>query len=292
MDNAQLLLNLALEGIATGSIYALVAIGFSLLWWLGDLVHLAHGGVLLASGYGMFYVLSALGWPIWIAFPAGIAVAIVAGFAIDRLIYLPMLARGSSEMALLTASLGALIVFEYALTLLFGPEGVTLDAGTLRTPLTPELLAVDRYAVIAVGGTLLLFGGVTLFMRLSATGKAMRAVAENRELARVLGMDTRAVYRKTSMLAAGLVAPASILLLHSTGMAPHESLHIVLVAAVIAILGGRGSILGALVGGLFIGLVESVMQWQFAAGWRQLVTFSVLYVLLLIRPQGLFGAKA
>src|SRR3954463_12028003 len=116
MDNAQLLLNLALEGIATGSIYALVAIGFSLLWWLGDLVHLAHGGVLLASGYAMFYVLSALGWPLWIACPApvwpicfaspaGIAVPFVVGFAIDRLIYLPMLARGSSEMALLTASL-------------------------------------------------------------------------------------------------------------------------------------------------------------------------------------------
>lgn len=292
MDNAQLLLNLALEGIATGSIYALVAIGFSLLWWLGDLVHLAHGGVLLASGYAMFYVLSALGGPIWIAFPAGIAAAIVLGLALDRLMYLPMLARGSSEMALLTASLGALIVFEYALTLLFGPEGVTLDAGDLRTPLTPDLLAVDRYAVIAVGGTLALFAGVMLFMRTTATGKAMRAVAENRELARVLGMDTRAVYRRASMLAAALVAPASILLLYSTGITPHESLHIVLVAAVIAILGGRGSILGALVGGLFIGLAESVMQWQFAAGWRQVVTFSVLYVLLLIRPQGLFGANA
>ena len=291
MGNAELLLNLALEGIATGSIYALVAIGFSILWWLGDLVHLAHGGVLLGAGYAMFYVLSALGWPMWVAFPAGVAVAIVLGYGVDRLIYLPMLARGSSEMALLTASLGALIVFEYALTLLFGPEGVTLDAGALRTPLSPALLAVDRYAVIAVGGTLLLFGGVTLFMRVTATGKAMRAVAENRELARVLGMDTRGVYRKASMLAAALVAPASILLLHSTGITPHESLHIVLVAAVIAILGGRGSILGALVGGLFIGLAESLMQWQFSAGWRQVVTFSVLYVLLLARPQGLFGAR-
>jgi branched-chain amino acid transport system permease protein len=292
MDNANLLLNLVLEGIATGSIYALVAIGFSLLWWLGDVVHLAHGGILLAAGYAMFYVLSVLGWPIAAAFPAGIALAVVLGVAVDRVIYAPMLARGSSEMALLTASLGVLIVFEYALTLLFGPEGVTLDAGALRTPLTPGLLAVDRYAVLAVGGTLALFLGVATFMRYSAAGKAMRAVAENRELARVLGMDTRSVQRKATMLAAALVTPAAMLLLYSTGMAPHESLHLVLVAAVIAILGGRGSILGALVGGLLIGLAESVMQWQFAAGWRQLVTFSVLYVLLLARPQGLFGVKA
>jgi branched-chain amino acid transport system permease protein len=292
MDSANLLLNLVLEGIATGSIYALVAIGFSLLWWLGDIVHLAHGGVLLGAGYAMFYVLSVLGWPILLAFPAGIALAVVLGVLVDRVIYAPMLERGSSEMALLTASLGVLIVFEYALTLLFGPEGVTLDAGALRTPLTPSLLAVDRYAVLAVGGTLALFLGVGAFMRYSATGKAMRAVAENRELARVLGMDTRAVQRKATMLAAALVTPAAMLLLFSTGMAPHESLHLVLVAAVIAILGGRGSILGALVGGLLIGLAESVMQWQFAAGWRQLVTFSVLYVLLLVRPQGLFGAKA
>jgi branched-chain amino acid transport system permease protein len=94
------------------------------------------------------------------------------------------------------------------------------------------------------------------------------------------------------MLSAALVAPAAILLLHSTGVAPTEALHIVLVAAVIAILGGRGSIAGALVGGLLIGLAESVMQWQFAAGWRQVIAFTFLYVLLLVRPQGLFGAKA
>jgi branched-chain amino acid transport system permease protein len=292
MDSASLLLNLALEGIATGSIYALVAIGFSLLWWLADLVHLAHGGVMLASGYAMFYVLTKLGWPIWAAFMAGVAAAIVLGLLVDHLIYAPMLARGSSEMALLTASLGALIVLEYALTIAFGPEGVTLDAGELRVPFSTALLAVDRYAVIAVGGTLALFAGVAAFMRYSATGKAMRAVAENRELARVLGMDTLAILRRATMLSAALVAPAAILLLHSTGVAPTEALHIVLVAAVIAILGGRGSIAGALVGGLLIGLAESVMQWQFAAGWRQVIAFTFLYVLLLVRPQGLFGAKA
>ena len=204
-----------------------------------------------------------------------------------------MLARGSSEMALLTASLGALIVLEYALTIAFGPAGVTLDAGALRTPLAPEVFpALDRYSLLAIGGTLVVFLAVAAFMRFAPTGKAMRAVAENRELARVLGMDTAAVHRHATLLAAVLVVPAAILLLHNTGIAPYESLHVVLVAAVVAILGGRGSIAGALLGGLLIGLAESLMTWQFASGWRQVVTFGFLYVLLLVRPQGLFGARA
>jgi branched-chain amino acid transport system permease protein len=288
-----LLANLVIEGITTGSIYALVAVGFSLLWWLADIVHLAHGGVMLAAGYLMFYALSVLGWPLPAALVAGLAGAIVLGLAVDVLLYQPMHARGSSEMAMLTASLGALIVLEYGLTIVFGPEGVTMDAGTLRTPLFPDgLAAIDRYSVLVVGTTLAVFAGVLAFVRYSATGKAMRAVAENRELARVLGMSVRGVQRKATVLAAALVVPAGILLLHNTGIAPHDALHVVLVAAVIAILGGRGSIVGALVGGLLIGVAESAMQWQFAAGWRQFVTFGFLYVLLLVRPQGLFGARA
>jgi branched-chain amino acid transport system permease protein len=288
-----LLINLVIEGVATGSIYALVAVGFSMLWWLADIVHLAHGGVMLAAGYVMFYALSVLGWPLPAALAVGLGGAIVLGLAVDALLYQPMHKRGSSEMATLTASLGALIVLEYGLTIVFGPEGVTLDAGGLRTPLLPEgLPSIDRYSLLVVGTTLAVFLAVAGFVRHTATGKAMRAVAENRELARVLGMSVVTVQRKATMLSAALVVPAGILLLHNTGIAPHDALHVVLVASVIAILGGRGSIAGALVGGLLIGIAESVMQWKFAAGWRQFVTFGFLYILLLVRPQGLFGAKA
>lgn len=288
-----LLVNLVIEGIATGSIYALVAVGFSILWWLADIVHLAHGGVMLGAGYVMFYTLSVLGWPLWVALAAGLIGAVVLGLAVDALLYQPMRSRGSSEMALLTASLGALIVLQYGLTILFGPEGVTLDAGQLRTPLLPEgLPAIDRYSVLVVGTTLAVFLAVAGIVRHTATGKAMRAVAENRELARVLGMSVLAIQRKATVLAAALVVPAGILLLHNAGITPHDALHVVLVASVIAILGGRGSIAGALVGGLLIGIAESVMQWKFAAGWRQFVTFGILYVLLLVRPQGLFGHKS
>ncbi len=290
MGSGTLLLNLFLDGVTTGAVYALIAVGFSLLWWLADIVHLAHGGIMLAAGYAIFFTVSGLGLPLPLGIVAGLAAAVLLGLAMDNLVYQPMRARGSSEMTLLTASLGALIVLEYGLTLAFGPEGVAIDAGALRAPVLPGILpAVDYYAVVTVAVTLAVFLGLAAFIRHTAIGKAMRAVAENSTLAEVIGLRALHVQRMATIVAAALVTPAAALLLYSNGVAPSDALRVVLIAATIAIIGGRGSIAGALLGGLLVGVAEAVMQWKFSAGWRQMVTFGFLYLILLWRPQGLFG---
>ena len=120
----------------------------------------------------------------------------------------------------------------------------------------------------------------------------LRAIATNLDLAKGIGIRTSLGTQQVAALAAILTMPSAIFLLFSTGLAPNESLHVVLVAAVTAILGGRGSLSGALIAGLMVGVAESVASWQFATGWRQLITFVVLYVVVLIRPQGLFGKLA
>lgn len=291
MEKLILFINLLTDGITTGSLYALVAIGFSLLWWLVDVVHLAHGGVVIAAGYAGYIVVAYAGLPVWAGVIFAIVVAVILGLLIDRLAYQKLLARGSGEMGMLTVSLGILICLEYALTLAFGPEGVMLDAGALRLPLLMETgLVFDSYSIIVIASVIVIFAGLAIFMRRSRMGKSMRAVAENADLAKVLGISTVKVTLFASALSAALGAPAAMVYLFNRGVQPHDAMHIVLMAAIVAIIGGRGSIVGALIGGLLIGVAESVMVWFFAAGWREVMTFGLLYVLLLVRPQGLFGS--
>src|SRR5215467_5938314 len=207
MGSSVLLLNLLFDGLVLGCIYGLMGIGFSLLWWISGIVHLAHGGVMLAGGFALYVAFGALGLPFVLAFPLACVLALAAGLALDRFLYKPLIARGTDEMGLLTASLGTLITMQYALTLIFGPQGVTMDADRLRAP-----LVFDLFAVLAIAATALIFVGLWFLMAHTRIGREMRAVAENRDLARILGTDIRAVQTLVGAVAAALVMPAAAFL--------------------------------------------------------------------------------
>jgi branched-chain amino acid transport system permease protein len=289
VSSASLLLNLVVEGLVQGCIYALLAIGFSLLWWVVGIVHLAHGGVTLAGGLIIYLVFERFGLPLPVAVAVGALAAVATGMLINSAIYAPLLKRNTDEMGLLTASLGALIVIEYVLTIAFGPDGTSLDAMSWRRPITPSLPVFDRFAAFILVSTCAIFVALHLVMVRTELGRRLRAIASNPELAQIVGVRTTVATRHATAIAALLSLPAAAFLLFSTGLAPNEALHIVLVSAVIAIIGGRGSLPGALLAGLAVGVAESVAAWQLSTGWRQLVTFSVLYLVLLVRPQGLFS---
>jgi branched-chain amino acid transport system permease protein len=290
VSTSSLLLNLLVEGLVQGCIYALMAVGFSLLWWVSGIVHLAHGGVTLAGGLMVFLALDALGAPFALSLMVGGASAIGLGLLINSAIYSPLLARQTDEMGLLTASLGALIVIEYVLTITFGPDGITLDPSSWRRPVLPaHLPAFDRFSVLILSSTAAIFIALHLLMARTEVGRRLRGIASNPELAKIIGLQTSRATQQVTALAAVLSLPASVFLLFSTGLAPNEALHLVLVSAVIAIIGGRGSLLGALVAGVVTGVAESMATWQLSTGWRQLVTFTLLYFVLLLRPQGIFA---
>ncbi|SFU21807.1 branched-chain amino acid ABC transporter permease [Mesorhizobium sp. YR577] len=290
MSSYSLLANLIVDGFVTGCIYAMVAIGFSLTWWVSNVVHLAHGGVLIAAGLALYLFVGVFGVPLPLGVVGALAVAVLLGLGTHRLIYQPLKDRRTEEMGMLTASLGALIVIEYTLVMAFGLDGATLDAGDMRMPLAPKVvLVLDAFAVATVATTALVFIALIWFMHRTVHGKRMQAVAQNSDLAQVLGIDIPGVARQAAVVSAALVVPAAGFMLYSTGVRPIDALHIVLVAAIVAIIGGRGSIVGALVAGILVGIAESATVWYLAAGWRLLVTFVILYAVLLFRPQGLFG---
>lgn len=292
MDTTMLLLNLVVDGVTLGCVYALLAVGFSLLWWIAGIMHVAHGAVMLAGGFAVYASFAIAGTGLPLSLVAGGVVAIGLGVAFETFLYRPLHRRRTDEMGILTASLGALIFVEYVATIVFGPDGAALDAGALRSPLFGSSILIDGFSVMIVGVTFGLFLCLGVILTRTRIGREMRAMASNADLAVVLGVNTSAVNAAAAAIAAALCLPAAAFLLFNTGLVPTEALHIVLVASVVAILGGRGSIVGALIAGLIIGIAESAMTWRFSAGWRQLITFSLLYVLLLFRPQGIFGERA
>ncbi|TAM04488.1 MAG: branched-chain amino acid ABC transporter permease [Pusillimonas sp.] len=293
MEQLTLFTNLLIDGVTTGCLYALAGIGFSLLWWLADVVHLAHGGVIIAAGYAGYMVITKLGAPLWVALVAATLTAVILGVLIERLAYHRLAKRGSGEMGMLTASLGLLICLEYAVTVFFGPEGVQVDAGSARVPFFPGSgVLLDPYTLAVAGCTAAVFAGLAFLMRYSQLGKSMRAVAENPSLAHSLGIKTLTVTTAASALAAAAGAPAALVYLYSRGVTPHDAIHIALMGAIVAIFGGRGSIAGALIAALVIGVAESVMVWFFDAGWREVMIFGLLYILLLVRPEGLLGTRS
>ena len=293
MFDASLLLNLAVEGLVQGCVYALLAVGFSLLWWVSGIIHLAHGGVTLAGGLLFYLLLESLGLHSVAALGAAVVLTVLLGLVLDAAVYRPLQRRGTEEMGLLTASLGVLIVAEFVLTIGFGPDGVSMHPDGLRSPIFKDALPVlDRFSVGVLLFTATVFVALHAMMVRTQFGRRLRAVAANPDLARFVGIDTAMVGRHAAALTAILALPAALALLFSSGLAPSEALHLVLIASVCAILGGRGSLAGALIAGLIMGIAESVTSWHFASGWRQLVTFIILYFILLARPQGLFGKHA
>ena len=197
-----LFLNLLIDGISTGCLYALIAIGFSLLWWLADIVHLAHGGVIIAAGYAGHVLISRFAAPLWAACGVALVIAVVLGLSIQRGAYQKLRSQGTGEMGMLTASLGVLICMEYGLAIAFGPEGIQLDAGSARTPLLAGSgLVVDAYTVAVIATTAATFIALIVLMRVTQFGKNMRAVAENHDLANVVGIRVNRVVLGASMLA-------------------------------------------------------------------------------------------
>ena len=210
MTNWALLLNLIIDGLTLGCIYSLLAVGFSLLWWIAGIVHVAHGAVMLGGGFALYSTLQLAGAPVPVALVAGVLGAAAMGIIADTVIYQPLLARRTDEMGLLTASLGALIVVEYALTIVFGPEGVTLDAGTLRSPLLRGMpLVLDQFSTLVLVTTAVVFSLLTIVLRRTLLGREMRAVAANTELAHVLGCSPSAPLRQIEGLHEGRISGSS-----------------------------------------------------------------------------------
>lgn len=279
-----------LNGLTTGAVYALIALGLTLIYGVLHIINFAHGASLMAALYGVYWLKASWGIDPYLALPLVTGGMFVLGYLLQRVV-INRASHGKDENILLV-TLGLSIVLENLALLFFRSDTRTIEtAYTLTTvPIGPAFIALPK--LIAFVGALV--GAAVLLWLVTRTdlGRAIRAVAKEKQGARLMGIDVDHVYAMSFGIGLACLGAAACFLLPAYYVNPQVGGGFVLVAFTIVVLGGMGSFTGALIGGLLIGVVESLGGLYLGESLGQIGIFLIFIAVLLFRPQGLFGGKA
>jgi branched-chain amino acid transport system permease protein len=284
-----LALQLVVDGLASGALYALIALGFALIYNATRMLHLAHGAVFAFGGFTLYACSEWFGLPLAIGFVAAVLAAGALGAAMEVLVYRKLRERDSKPAAILVASLGLLIFCQAMYGLTFGTDTRSIEQAPLTTYTFGGLVVTQLHLIVAVVA-LVIFPVLHLFLVRTQYGRSIRALADNPSLATVFGVDKDRIYIYIFFIGSGLAAIAAGLISFESGVRPTMGFSIMFIALVAVIIGGIGYLPGAAAGGILVGLLQNLALWPLSARWQDIVVFGVLIALLLIRPQGLFGS--
>ncbi len=279
-----------LNGLTTGAVYALIALGLTLIYGVLHIVNFAHGALLMVALYAAWGLKTQAGIDPYLALPIVVAGMFALGYALQWLV-INRASHGRDENILLV-TLGVAIVLENLALLIFKSDTHSIEtAYTLATvQIGPAFIAVPK--LVAFGGALLASALLLLIVQRTDLGRAIRAVAKEKTGARLMGIDVEHVYAMSFGIGAACLGAAACFLLPAYYVNPQVGSGFVLVAFTIVVLGGMGSFAGALLGGLLIGVVESLSGLVWGESLGQIGIFAIFIAVLLLRPQGLFGARA
>ncbi len=279
-----------LNGLTTGAVYALVALGLTLIYGVLHIINFAHGACLMLALYAVYMLKEKLGIDPYLAMVAVVPGMFVFGYLLQRVV-ITRASHGKDENILLV-TLGLSIVMENAALLMWKSDTRSIEtAYTLTTvAIGPAMIALPK--LIAFAGALAVSALMLLLMVRTDLGRAIRAVAKEKQGARLMGIDVDHVYAMSFGIGLACLGAAACFLMPSYYVNPQVGSGFVLIAFTIVVLGGMGSFAGALAGGLLVGVVESLGGLYFGESLGQIGIFAIFIAVLLFRPQGLFGAKA
>ncbi|MES1924381.1 branched-chain amino acid ABC transporter permease [Salinisphaera sp. T31B1] len=283
------LLQLFIEGLAAGSLYALAAVGFALIYATTRTFHFAHGATMLLAAYGFYQAIAVWQWPAVLAIGLALAIAVVFGVGVERLVYQPMRRTDASFLTIFAASFGLLIVATNVIVLIFGNSFYSVDS-TLSQGFLIGPVFVSKVNLLAMASAVLMIGALGWFIRATRTGVILRAMMDDAPLVGVFGLGDRRYGMIAFGLGSAMIVPAAILTSYSSGLTPSMGAVITLLAIAGAIVGGIGNLWGAALGGLLLGIAENLGVWQLSSSWKPAITFGVLLVFLMVKPDGLLGA--
>ncbi len=279
-------LQLALSGLSVGSIYAIVALSLAIPFKASRVLNFAQGELVTLGAY-IALVLSSYGLPYPVMVPATLVIAALFGILIERLFIRPI--DGAPEFTLVIATFAIGLIIRALIRIHWQDNVFFLPAPYAGPALAIGPLRVNPSYLVIIGSTAALVTLLILFFQQTRLGKAMRAVAYNRTAARLMGISVGRVFGSAWALSAAIGALAGLLLAPVIGINP-EFGHVIVKALVAAVIGGFGSLGGAVVGGLLLGILETYAGAMFGAALKEIIPFAILIAFLLVRPQGLWGA--
>jgi branched-chain amino acid transport system permease protein len=285
----ELFFQLLLNGIWAGSIYAILGVSWGLIFAATRTFHFAHGATFVIAAY-FTYLISNLGLGLALASMVGVAAAVSFGMIIEGVLYRWLRRVYATQLVVFIASLGSLIFVENAIGMFFGSDAKALSGFPIKSIKIGSVGFTSLYVAMFVTSALLL-ASLMFFLSRTTSGRAIRAVISNPEMAEVIGIDTDRVYLIVYAIGSALVAVGAILVTLDRGASPELGTWAILYAFIPVIIGGVGSIPGAALGGLIIGMAESIGIWKISSQWQLGIAFVVLLLVLILRPSGLFGFR-
>lgn len=280
---------LLINGLIAGSLYSLISSGFSLLYTSNKFINFSHGSTVVVAAFAVYFFLNILGLPFIIAGLLAIAFIVFFGLMSYRLIYNPLRKRGASNASLLVASIGCLILTESLLLMLFGP-GVKnyfrFDASQGINLLNVVITKIEIMIVISSIFVLVL---LYLFLQKSRIGKKMQAVTDEPALAETIGISSRKMKAIAIIIASIIAGLAGILIGLEYSFEPMMGTKLMISGFTGAIVGGVSSVLGSVLGAFIVGILENIGIGFLPSGFKDAITYTLLFMFLLIKPKGLFG---
>ena len=286
------ILQYLINGISIGSGYAIIALGYTMVYGIAKMLNFAHGDIIMVGAYISFCVTSYLGLPAWVSVVAAVVVCTVLGIVIEGLAYKPL--RGTPSLAVLITAIGVSYFLQNAAQLIWSssPKNFTSVVTMKPISLAGGKIVITGEVLLTVAACLLVMVGLTLFTSKTRTGKAMRAVSEDRDAAQLMGINVNQTISTTFAIGSALAAVAGVLLCSTvptlqptTGSMPGIR------AFTAAVFGGIGSIPGAMLGGILLGIIETFSNDYLSTQFSDAIVFSVLIVILLVKPAGLLGKQ-
>ena len=279
------------NGLTLGSVYAVIAIGYTLVFGVLNIVNMAHGGIIMMGAYIGLLLVTVAGWGLFPALIGAMVGGAILGYLLEVLALRPLRGKKVTHLAPLISTIGVSIFLESAALLVFGPQTRAFPTDYNQL-MDFGLFKISEIQIISMGTAIVLMVLLTLLLNKTKIGKAVRATAENIETASLLGIHTRRIITFTVMLASALGAAAGVLIaLSFNAIEPTMGPSMGFKGLAVLILGGLGNVGGAMAGGFILGVAEVFSVAYGASSFRDAVAFGLIILILFIRPQGLF-AKA
>ena len=285
-------INYLINGVSLGSVYAIIALGYTMVYGIAKMLNFAHGDVIMIGSYVVFVTVSTMGLPPMAGVLLAVAVCTLLGMTIERIAYKPL--RGASPLAVLITAIGVSYLLQNVALLIFGADTksftsvVTLPA----IKLAGGEMTITGETIVTILSCIVIMIGLTAFINKSKAGQAMLAVSEDRGAATLMGINVNGTIALTFAIGSALAAIAGVLLCSAyPSLTPYTGSMPGLKAFVAAVFGGIGSIPGAFIGGILLGVIEILSKAYISSQMSDAIVFSVLIIVLLVKPTGILGKK-
>lgn len=286
------ILNHLINGISLGSVYAIIALGYTMVYGIAKMLNFAHGDVIMIGAYVSFCVTSYLGLPTLLSVLISMLVCTLLGILIERLAYKPL--RDATSLAVLITAIGVSYFLQNAALLIWGsnPRIFTSVAAFDPISLAGGRLVISSEAIITISACIVIMAALSLFTARTKMGKAMRAVSEDKGAAQLMGVNVNFTISMTFAIGSALAAVAGVLLCSAyPTLSPTTGSMPGIKAFTAAVFGGIGSIPGAMLGGILLGIIEIFGKAYISTKLSDAIVFAVLIVVLLVKPEGLLGRR-